>query len=287
MLLTGLGRFEPFRSEAGDPDISIHYHIADGLRGSGAAPGSLSLLLSRFPVVPGHIRPRGTECRLFHHPPFIQRLKDCLGHAEHVVLDVTEHSAVIHDFRSRRADVFRTRESAFSDSEGRIVLSSFTVSGFLHGFNALLIHSACVDYEGRSAVLLATDGGGKTTAASLCSDGKVLSDDQVLFRKRDDGGWMACGTPWTTFPPDPAISVPGAFFLLEKADEFSLRRLGPLQLLSYLWDEHAGARLLVPRNRQTALLDLYRDLSAWAPVYLLRFSREHIDQEHLLKCLKT
>lgn len=285
-VVTGLGRFQGFRSYDGDPDITVHYHSASVDRASDGVPQGLRKLLGRIPVVPGHVRPGGTECSLFAHEPFQRKLEDCQSRAEHVVLDITEHSAVIHDFMLRRADVFRVPESSSPESGGRVVLSPFTFSSLLCDFQALLLHCACVSFDGRSAVFLATDEGGKTTAASLCRGGKVLSDDQVLFRRRNVGEWTAYGTPWTTFPPDPVSSVPGAFFLLRKGDEFSLEKLGHLQLLSFLWDEHTGSRLLVPRNRRTALLDLYRDLSASAPVYLMTFTREYMDRERLLKCLE-
>ncbi|MCK5034604.1 MAG: hypothetical protein KAS73_01840 [Candidatus Sabulitectum sp.] len=172
---------------------------------------------------------------------------------------------------------------SFNLSNGLLGHTSF--STFLHDFQALMVHCSCVDFNNNAAVFIAMDEGGKTTAASLCKSGKVLSDDQIMFKKNEGGKWLAYGTPWTTFTPIPGSATPKAFFLLEKSDKFSLTKLGSRELLSHLWNEHYKSRLMIPKMYHTKILDLYLSLSSSAPVYLMKFPKDYIDQEAILKCL--
>ncbi len=240
-------------------------------------------LLPLFPATSSSLHDPANDCALHAFPPFLQVLSECSGHASVVNLEIRGDSAVVKDYRSHRIDSFHTPGNAVSLRNARVDPTVFSV--FLHDFDALLIHSSCVSFGGSAAVFLAMDDGGKTTAACLCGAGRVLSDDQVLFRRQTDGSWLAYGTPWTTFEPDTGSSVPGAFFLLEKSDRFSLQRLGPRELFSFLWDEHKAARFMLPKVYQTRLFDLYHALSMAAPVYLMKFPRDHIDSEAILKCL--
>jgi hypothetical protein len=204
---------------------------------------------------------------------------------ESVILELRRNSVVITDFEKHRMDFFYTEES--QQFLAKSLIGPILFSVFLHDFDAVMIHSSCVSFGEKAAVFLAMDEGGKTTATSLCNGGRVLSDDQNVFRKQIDGSWLVYGTPWTTFPPDTGSSVPASFFLLEKSEEFSLRKLGPLELLSFLWDEHSSSRFMIPKVYQTMIFDLYKDLATSAPVYLMRFPKDYIDQEAILECLKT
>lgn len=213
-----------------------------------------------------------------------KRLADCEINARSASLEIRKNSVVITDFLKHRIDVFYSLRNLPMISNGKV--DPLIFSSFLHDFDAVMIHCSCVSFYGRAAVFLAMDEGGKTTAVSLCKGGRVLADDQIIFRKQDDDSWLAYGTPWTTFPPDLGNAIPAAFFLLEKADEFSLTKLGSLELLAHLWNEHHKVRLPIPKFYHTKIMDLYRGLSSSAPVYLMKFSKDHIDQEAILKCMK-
>ncbi len=151
--------------------------------------------------------------------------------------------------------------------------------------NAVMIHCSCVSFDGHAAVFLAMDEGGKTTAARLCDNGTVVADDQTLFKKDDKDRWLAYGTPWTTFTPHPAPTLPRAFFLLEKADSFSLKPLASRELLASLWNEHSTLSFILPGCKREAMFDIYRNLATSVPAYLMKFPKDYIDQEAILKCL--
>ncbi|GEM_PF-5547517 len=279
----GLKRFRAFLSGSPASDVRVHYTLAEGTEAGREPQLCLKDLLPLFPGTSSSSHDPAKDCALHASPPLLQTLADCADHSSMVTLEIRGDSVVVKDYRSHRIDSFHTPGNAVSLKNARVDPTVFSV--FLHDFDALLVHSSCVIFEGRAAVFLAMDDGGKTTAACLCSGGRVLSDDQVLFRKQPDGSWLAYGTPWTTFEPNTGNAAPGAFFLLEKSDRFSLQKLGPRELFSFLWDEHKAARFMLPKVYQTMLFDLYRDLSMSAPVYLMKFPRDHVDREAILKCL--
>jgi hypothetical protein len=240
-------------------------------------------LLSTFDYPLEHFEIPAWNSYLLNLPSVRKLLEDCTGHGDRVTLEIRDHSLVVTDFLQHRMDAFYSGENVQTVSKGRV--DPLIFSPFLHDMNAVIIHSSCVSFNGKAVIFLSMDEGGKTTAARLCDGERVLADDRVLFRKID-GQWLAYGTPWTTFPPDPGHAVPAAFFLLEKADEFSLKKLGALELFSHLWGEHHSSRFHIPRIYHTRILDLYRDLSTSAPVYLMRFPKDYIDLDAIQKCMK-
>lgn len=213
-------------------------------------------------------------------PSVRQYLNSCYDHGKQVTLEIRRETLVITDYLKHTMTIFYSKVFF-----GRLRVEQPLLLPFLHDINALMIHCSCVNFGGKAAVFVAMDEGGKTTAASLCKNGKVLSDDQILFRKQDTGKWLAYGTPFTTFTPDPIPASPMAFFLLEKSDKFSLTKLSSRELLAHLWNEHSHSRILIPKMYHTKILDLYISLSSSAPVYLMKFPKDYIDQEAILKCL--
>lgn len=278
-------RFSAFYSNCDDPFSTVRY-ILTKETSSCETPftqADCDGLLSTFEYPLKHFEVPCWSSHILNFPAVRSLLVDCSDHGERVTLEIRKQSIVITDFLQHRMDIFYSGDNVRTIIEGRV--DPLIFSPFLHDMNALIIHSSCVSFDGRAAVFLAMDEGGKTTAASLCIGGSVLADDQIIFRKQD-GQWLAYGTPWSTFPPDPGSAVPAAFFLLEKADDFSLTKLGSRELFSFLWGEHQSARFQIPRTYHIELLDLYRDLSTSAQVYLMRFPKDYIDQDAILKCMK-
>lgn len=280
-----LERFQAFLSDSSISDVRVHYRLAEDFDTDSESEPNLMDLLPHFSLTLNDSTRHGENCGLSAFPPFLRTLKECVDHAPFVNLEIRGDSAVVKDYRRHRIDSFHTRSNANSLKDARVDPTVF--SSFLHDFDAVLIHSSCVGFDGRAAVFLGMDDGGKTTAATLCGEGVVLSDDQNLFRKQSDGSWLAWGTPWTTFKPFTGSAVPGAFFLLEKAEEFSLHRVSSNELFSFLWDEHYPSRFMLPKIYQTRLFNLYRDLSRTAPAYLMRFPKDCVDRGAILKCLNT
>ncbi len=281
-----LHRFCAFFSDCDNPFSTVRYTLAEETA-SCETPLSYAeqnKLLNTFDYPLEHFEVPSWNSHILNILPVRKLLEDCSDHGKLVTLEIRKESLAVTDFLRHRMDVFYSVSNSRTIAEGRV--DPLIFSTFLHDMNALIVHSSCVDFDGKAVIFLAMDEGGKTTAASLCEGGRVLADDQIIFKKQDDDSWLVYGTPWTTFPPDPGHAVPAAFILLEKADEFSLTKVGSRELLSFFWNEHYGARFSIPRIYHTKLLDLYRDLSSSAPVYLMRFPKDYIDQDAILKCMK-
>lgn len=280
-----LERFRAFEYEECIPDVSIAYTVTDSLDSSTLSQSSsrqeLAKLLGTHPdALPRYMNDEILQCRQLH-----KLLKECSSHSEALTVQTRSDSVTVLDFQRKSMNVFYSSKTAHNIERSRI--GSVPFSFFLCNFMAVMVHCSCYSFNGTAAVFLAMDEGGKTTAASLCSEGHMLSDDQNVFRRHTDGRWLAHGTPWTTFAPNPGSAVPGGFFLLKKADDFSLKRLGSKELFAFLWGEHYPVRITTPRPYQRKLLDLFSELSSSAPVYLMRFPRDFIDQKAILDCLKS
>lgn len=277
-------RFLAYSTDETKPDVSVHIFGIDEppLRRGPLTIKERAELTGGFAFPIDRFEAPSWESPLLLDEQVIQRLRDCSNHRSLVNLEIRMNSVTITDYLKHEIFLYFAQGVEENVASGRI--DSHVFSCFMYDFDALMIHSSAVDWGGRAAVFLATDEGGKTTAAQLCTGGKILADDQVVFRRNDDR-WCAHGTPWTTFPIEPGPSIPGAYFLLEKADSFSLTRLDSRELLSFLWDEQYTQRFHVPKAHQTLLFDLYRDLISFAPVYRMRFPVGRIDTEAILGCL--
>jgi hypothetical protein len=277
-------RFLAYATDEIEPDVSVHiigvdepplHHRRLTIEERTELTGGFAFPIDRFEVP-------SWESPLLHDEQVRQRLRDSSDHKSLVNLEIRMNSVTITDFFKHEIFLYFAQGVEENVVAGRIDPHIF--SCFIYDFDALMIHCSVVDWSGRAAVFLATDEGGKTTAARLCAGGTVLADDQIVFRRKDDR-WFAHGTPWTTFPPEPGPSIPGAFFLLEKADSFSLTRLQSRDLLSFLWDEQYTQRFHIPKAHQTRLFDLYRDLISFAPVYRMCFPVDRVDTKAVLGCL--
>jgi hypothetical protein len=151
-------------------------------------------------------------------------------------------------------------------------------TAFLLDYLALPVHSAGLILDGRAALFLAPDEGGKTTVLQLAKDGYLLSDDQVIV-KREGEGIIAHATPFGKLTSGPGQAPLGGLFVLEKACRFDLAPLKPAELVKILWDEHLSYTSILPRPLKLRAFNLLYDMCHRVPVYRLSFPRDHMDWE--------
>jgi hypothetical protein len=147
---------------------------------------------------------------------------------------------------------------------------------FLPSFGAAILHAAGIVREGKAALFLAPDGGGKSTVAAHPGAGLVLGDDQIVVREEGDG-FHAYGTPWGKMVDSLHHAGLGAFFLLEQAEEFALNPLKTRELLEYLWMEHPHHHYALPRHLRPQAFNLLVDACQQVPAYRMRFGKYCID----------
>lgn len=90
---------------------------------------------------------------------------------------------------------------SFSDGFIESVCIYRNISKQLPKYNALVLHAAALEYEGRAYCFLAPSGTGKTTHVMLwqeCFLDKVsiINGDKPILRIMKDGKIYVCGTPW-------------------------------------------------------------------------------------------
>ena len=221
-----------------------------------------------------HTRHSVLESPLVRAPVVRARIRSCLDHPKQAMLELRSYSATIYDFARREADLFFTSEvSAF---HSRVNIAPSLYAPFLPVFSTVFLHGCGLVHNNRTALFFAPDGGGKSTIASLATDGVVLSDDHVALRQ-ENGSIVAYGSPWGMITTNIGPAKVDSLFLLEKAERFSLIPLQSQDMLSYLWNEHWGYYLVLPSDLRREVFEILSNLCYQLPAYRLRFPKDYVD----------
>lgn len=148
-----------------------------------------------------------------------------------------------------------------------------------------MLHSSSSVLNNKAALFLAKDEGGKTTVMKSAVPRDVLSDDQNILKK-ENGAFFVHSTPWSTFQNGPRKARLGGLFFLEKASEFSLSRINSVDMLAYLWAEHVGYTLFMPKKLRVAAFDLLHEACLSVPTYRMRFPKDYIDWEVIARAME-
>jgi len=162
-------------------------------------------------------------------------LKSYWDRSDQVEIWLHENQVILRDFARREFFQFYTERLGGYDEERRGYFPEYYVaanfrqmfSSFLPYFSAIQLHSSGVIRNGRAALFLAPDGGGKTTVLGHSTDDLILSDDQIILRKQGDVV-VAYATPLGTITSGACQSNLGALFVLQSAPVFEL---SPLSIL--------------------------------------------------------
>ena len=139
-----------------------------------------------------------------------------------------------------------------------------------------MIHSAAVVLDGAAALFLAPDEGGKTTIVRHALPGMTLCDDQNILR-HEGAAILVHSTPLGLYTHGPRSAPLGGMFLVEQAESFELLPLNSLDAFEYLWNEHQGYRVYLPRALRLKTFDFLYDVCRRAPAYRMRFPKDTID----------
>lgn len=213
----------------------------------------------------------GLDSILLRSPKVWACVETSLLASPHIYIQQSDESFLILDLTQSRLTAF------FSSAQLEALQRSRYMSGllapFLPAFSASMVHSSAVMINGRAALFLAPDEGGKTTVARQTPDSNaVLCDDQNIVRIVD-GRVEVHSTPWGLLGNGPQHARLGGIFLLEQSDHFSLRPIQAGDILQYLWNEHIGCRIVLSREYRTRLFDIFYRIAHSAPAYLMRFGK--------------
>lgn len=219
----------------------------------------------------------GEDVPLLQSPTVRTRLESCFSHPEQVSLTLHIFSIVIHDYFHKTIDVFYPTERRVM-FEGHWVENGLRrmFTSFLPAFSAVMVHSSGLILDGKAALFLSPDEGGKSTVLECASDGVALCDDRNILRQEEDG-FFVYGTPWGRITNASQRARIGGIFLLEKAPDFELIRIKPRDALQFLWDEHIHSWRILPRNLRTRAFEVLYDACHQTPAYQMRFPKDYVD----------
>jgi hypothetical protein len=223
---------------------------------------------------------------LLHSEAVCSRLNSLMDHPEKVGLAISQSVAIIIDFDQHELDIFFgcTEDDDYSNRR----LGSALYAPLLVAFSAVMVHSAGLICGDRAALFMAPDEGGKTTVVNQApTEGcSILSDDQVILRQMD-GVLMAHGTPWGLVTDGPKYARLGALFLLEQAEHFELSPLKVIDALEYLWNEHQGYWVLLPKALRLQAFDFINSICHQIPTYRMCFPKDYVDWNAINKIMAS
>jgi hypothetical protein len=217
------------------------------------------------------------ESPLLRSPLVCARLRTILQYPKLVRVSLLRDWILVRDFAKCELDLFYLPEFHEHGAEKRVA-SDFRLlfSSFLPCFSAVQIHSASAVRNGKAAVFLAPDEGGKTTLMGLSAGLPILHDDQVIFRQEGDVV-HAHATPLGLKTSGPYSAPIGGFFWLEKAPHFELLPLKAVDLVQPLWGAHKRYTGSLPKYLKKRAFEVVCDACYQAPAYRMRFPKDHVD----------
>ncbi len=138
--------------------------------------------------------------------------------------------------------------------------------------NGALIHSAAVDFRGRSYMFSGRSGAGKSTLSRhFRSAGyEVLSDEKIAVRKIESG-FLAFGTPWSgeaDIALNKGLPLGGIFFISHGAENI-IRKITPAEAAERLMP--VTSIPFYDKETMISILSFCEDLVLHVPAYDLCF----------------
>jgi hypothetical protein len=204
--------------------------------------------------------------------------------SDKVELSFDEDQTIVRNFSSLELDFyyndnFVRNEYPISDLYSEYRVTTYFrefFSTFLPVFSAVQIHSSGVIIKNKSALFFAHSTGGKTTVVNNSVSNSVLSDDQIILRRKD-GLIFAYATPFGRITSGPGSAQLGGIFLLEKSDSFNLEPIDRVEVVEYIWSSLPKYTYFLPGQYRTAAFQTIYDACHQGPVYRMTFPKDYID----------
>jgi hypothetical protein len=211
------------------------------------------------------------------------RLEMCLGRSEQTEIWLYKDQVIIRDFSRSEYDHFYAGNGG-NGLERREQLPESYLSAnfwqmfatFLPSFGAILMHSSGLLRNEKAVLFLAPDGGGKTTVLGHSTGEHLLNDDHIVLQS-DGEGTLAHGTPLGSMTSGPCKARVGALFILDQGSPFELAPLEPADVVQCLWNAHRNYTFFLPRHLKVRAFEILSQACHQAPVYRMRFPKDHVD----------
>lgn len=138
-------------------------------------------------------------------------------------------------------------------------------------YDGFLMHGSAIAKDGRAYLFCAPSGTGKSTHTRLWRetfpDCIMVNDDKPIIKK-ENGGFLACGTPWSgKHDLDTNVQVPlKGIVILARGEENRIERVKPETVLGLLFNQ-----IYRPSDNEAYLktIDLVGEMLSSCPVYKL------------------
>ena len=151
-------------------------------------------------------------------------------------------------------------------------LAMFAMERHMMDRDALVLHCAYMQREGKAILFSAPSGTGKTTQATLWEKHRgtrVVNGDKALLRSADGvwtaNGWPVCGSSQVCHDESMPIR---AIVMLSQGKENAIERLAPFAAFSQIYSQITIN--FWNRDAQQRAMDLIEQLVTQVPVYHLR-----------------
>jgi hypothetical protein len=227
-----------------------------------------------------------TDIPLLRAPIIRERLAIVLTHPEDVFLFLHAYCVEIWDYRLHRIDIFYVEEIEGAFASGLLERGiSRMFQSFLPDFSSIQIHGGACQLKQGTALFLALDGGGKSTAMALAPHGYVLNDDRIILSTRSDE-ILVEGTPWGSMSNGPRSSPLGGIFLLEKSDRFEIIPCKNKEAVKFLCSENLPYFKQAPHATKIKAFETICRAARAVPTFRIRFAKNFMDWEAVNRVLK-
>lgn len=229
---------------------------------------------------------RWFRSRAVRHPEIVSALRGCLAAPALCDVEFAWDRAVVCNYAESWARVFYPAPRRQGISEERFLAGFRNLVGrFLPLFDMALVHGAGAVLEGRAAVFLAPDGGGKTTLVRALPEAVVLNDDHVAVQPRGAGRTVVYSTPFGTMSCGPQSAPLGAIFLLRKAAVAAVRPVALSTALPRLLDGQHVNWLATPAPVRKRAFNLIVDSCRSVPLFELDVPRRFEAWDLVVRCM--
>ncbi len=137
-------------------------------------------------------------------------------------------------------------------------------------FDGVMLHSSCVEYEGKAYLFSARSGTGKSTHTHLwlkyLPGARIINDDKPAIR-RVDGVYYAYGTPWSGKTDESVnIGVPIGGIAFLSRGENSIKRIPGFMALKPFMDQTVRPQ---DKELMSKALDVINGILTDIPIYKL------------------
>ena len=144
----------------------------------------------------------------------------------------------IHRGRQHEVQVKESLVTSFISA--RVVLNSLDVEHLVASTGGMILHGACIDYNGRAIVFTAPSGTGKSTQAQLWMthrNARIINGDRVVLMEKE-GQFFAAGLPFAgSSEYCENVTLPlAAVVYLRQAPVTSIRTLRNREAFRNIWE---------------------------------------------------